>query len=79
LGILNLLPIREFDGGRILGALLCRVGSQRAAQKTVNALSFFCVFTLWSFSVYLLLRFAASLSLFVFSISLFFKLFIRET
>lgn len=78
LGLLNLLPIRDFDGGRILSALLCRRLSERSAYRILSLLSFLCVFILWSFSVYLLLRAAASLSLFVFSLSLFFRIFIRE-
>lgn len=78
LGLLNLLPIKDFDGGRILNALLCRLLSPRFAHRVLSLLSFFCIFCLWSLSVYLLLRSAASLSLFVFSISLFFRIFLSE-
>ena len=76
LGILNLLPIWEFDGGRILHALLCCRLSPVTALRILRILSFGCVLLLWMLSVYLLLRFSSSLSLFVFSLSLFFRIFI---
>ena len=75
LGFLNLLPIRSFDGGRILHCLLCRTVSQRIAETVITSLSFVCCFALWCFSVYLMLRAGASLSLFFFSVSLFARLF----
>ena len=78
LGLLNLLPIKDFDGGRILSALLSLHVSPQSARKVIEILSFLCVFFLWSLSVYLLLRAASSLSLFVFSISLFLRIFLSE-
>lgn len=38
LGLMNLLPIRMLDGGRILTCLLCAFAPERA-QRVVNALS----------------------------------------
>lgn len=76
LGILNLLPICDFDGGRILKSMLCLRFSPEVASLTVQVLSFCFIFLLWLLSVYLLLRALTSLSLFVFSISLFGKIFI---
>ena len=76
LGALNLLPIRSFDGGRILHCLLCRAISPSLAEPVVTFLSFICCFSLWCFSVYLMLRAGASLSLFIFSVSLFARLFV---
>ena len=78
LGVMNLLPIKDFDGGRILYSLLSVKVSIKAAEQTLRALSFCFIFLLWSFSVYLLLRASSSLSLFVFSISLFVRIFIPE-
>ncbi len=71
LGILNLLPIKTFDGGRILSAFISKLSNIEKAEMTVNFLSFIFLFILWSMSVYLLLRTSSSLSLFIFSISLF--------
>ncbi|MBE6600113.1 MAG: hypothetical protein E7640_02750 [Ruminococcaceae bacterium] len=78
LGALNLLPIKTFDGGRILTCLLARILGIYISEKIVFALSFVCCFALWCFSVYLLMRVGASLSLFVFSVSLFARIFISE-
>jgi stage IV sporulation protein FB len=79
LGILNLLPIRTFDGGRIVESLLCYTLSPSVSKKIVDVLSFTMILLLWCISVYFLLIYSSSLSLFVFSISLFFALFITET
>lgn len=75
LGSLNLLPIRDFDGGRIFGAFLCLIRSPTFSERVISILSYSLVFLLWSFSLYLLLRTSNSLSLFVFSLALFCKLF----
>lgn len=78
LGILNLLPIQGFDGARILCALLSRFCLPRTVERIVAALSFVCVLSLWCLSVYLLIRYVASLSLFIFSLSLFSRIFLSE-
>ena len=78
LGIINLLPIKSFDGGRILSALISKFFDVRIAEKTLNILSFLSLFVIWSISLYLLLRTSASLSLFVFSVSVFASIFIEN-
>lgn len=78
LGIINILPIKSLDGGRIISALICRFGSVRSAEITVDILSFFTLFTLWCISLYLLLKSASSLSLFIFSVSIFASIFLEE-
>ena len=78
LGILNLLPVRTFDGGRITEALLCFVISPTFAKRIIDILSFIIVLFLWLISVYFRLIYSSSLSLFAFSISLFFSLFVTE-
>ena len=78
LGVLNLLPIKSFDGGRIAESALCFSLSPSSSKKVVEVLSFITVFLLWCISVYFLLIYSSSLSLFVFSTSLFFTLFITE-
>ena len=79
LGAVNLLPILGFDGGRIFLSILSLVFSPDAAHKLIRIISFVLIFCLWSFSVYLLIRVAASLSLFIFSVSLFVKIFVPNT
>ena len=79
LGILNLLPINGFDGGRIFSAFLCLFLSLKTVNVIVKFVSFLFIFTLWCLSVYLLIRACASLSLFVFSLSLFTKIFLPDS
>lgn len=78
LGILNLLPIIDFDGGRILFCLISYKFSPKIAFTILKTTSFAFILTLWIFSVYLLLRLSSTLSLFVFSVFLFSKLFLRQ-
>ena len=78
LAFLNLLPIRSFDGGRIFSALLCLMTDTRISHIITSAISFIFILLLWMISVYLLLIARSNLSLFVFSISLFIKIFVKE-
>lgn len=78
LGLLNLIPIKGFDGGRIFMAILCLLTDIYTADKILSAISFICIFILWVLSVYFLLVSGSNLSLFVFSISLFLKIFVKE-
>ena len=78
LGILNLLPIYGFDGGRIAFSILEYKFSYQKAKIIVNASSFIIVFFLWILSLYFIIRATATLSLFIFSCSLFSRLFIQN-
>ena len=74
---INLLPAKDFDGGRALSCLLLSSKiSHSAATAFIEATSFVCVFLLWTISVYFIMRTGSYLSLFVFSGSLFAKLFL---
>lgn len=77
LGLLNLLPIRSFDGGRMLAAMLSACLSPRAVCAILRGASFLCLSLLWMTAVYLLLRTGDGISLFCFSMSLF-SAFFRE-
>ncbi len=70
LGVLNLLPIRSFDGGRMADALLHRLLAERWADGILNASSFLWLFLLWASAVYLLLKAGEGISLLCFSMSL---------
>lgn len=76
LGILNLLPIHEFDGGRILFCILSSKISINSSTKILKAISFVLIFMLWCLSIYLLIKLSSSVSLFIFSLALFAKIFI---
>ncbi|MBO7303202.1 MAG: site-2 protease family protein, partial [Clostridia bacterium] len=78
LGILNLLPVYEFDGGRVIFSAIALCFSPKTALKVLKILSFIIIFSLWCLSVYLLLRLSASISLFVFSLALFAKIFLSQ-
>ena len=71
LGVMNSLPIKTFDGGRMLRALSHAMNAPALLFSVLSLLSFLTLFSLWSLSIYLLLRTGASLSLFFFSIFLF--------
>ena len=79
LAITNLLPIKSFDGGRILQSILSSKYEERFVTAIISAISFLILFSLWCISVYFLLRFNSSLSVFVFSISLFANIFITQS
>ncbi len=78
LGLLNLLPIQSFDGGRMLSCVLARVGGARVAERGGALCSFFFLFLLWAVAVYFLLRVGDGLALFCFSLSLFLRFFEGE-
>ena len=56
LGVLNLLPIRSFDGGRMLECALYVWTDARFATAILRGISFTFLFLLWSVAVYFLLR-----------------------
>ena len=79
LAITNLLPIKSFDGGRMLQCLLLRKIETTFTNRIISGTSFFTLFTLWCTSVYFLLRYNLTLSVFVFSVSLFANIFITRS
>ena len=78
LALLNLLPLSGFDGGRMLGAAIESVAGPRGAQAALSHVSFVTVVVLWILSVYLLMRFGSSLSLFIFCLSVFYRIFVEN-
>lgn len=76
LGILNLLPVRGFDGGRMLSAVLSEFISPFAAETAEKLFTGLFLILLWGISVYLLLVTSGGLILFVFSTGLFAKVFL---
>ena len=78
LGILNLMPAEGFDGGRMLAVTLSSFFGPRTSARILSLSTFLSVLILWMLSVYLLLRFGTSLSLFIFTLSLFYRLFIEK-
>lgn len=78
LGVLNMMPAEGFDGGRMLSVVISSIFGPRVSSKLLSLSTFLSILTLWMLSVYLLIRFGTSLSLFVFTLSLFYRLFIEK-
>ena len=78
LALLNLIPIKGFDGGQILSALLSIIFNVTISEQIMTVISFISIFLLWIISVYFLIIAKSNLSLFIFSISMFVKIFIDE-
>ncbi len=76
LAILNLLPIESFDGGRMMYCTIGNFFGPRVGFAVLRACSIISVCGLWMLSVYLLMRWGTSMSLLVFSSSVFCRIFI---
>ncbi len=74
LALINLLPIGTLDGGRIVRCLLISRFEPRITDTVCRLLSLLSLFCLWCLSVYALMRTGDSLSLFLFSVSLFLRI-----
>lgn len=79
LGVLNLMPAEGFDGGRMLAVCISSIFGPRASARILSLTTFSSILLLWMLSVYLLIRYGTSLSLFVFTLSLFYRLFVEKT
>jgi stage IV sporulation protein FB len=79
LTIFNLIPLLSLDGGRMLFCILCKAVSLSFALKIIRLSSFFILFSFWIFSVYLLLKISAGLSMLVFCSIFFIKCFVLSS
>ena len=69
--IINLLPVKTFDGGRILNCMLARVFDERISNTVLSITSGVFVFILWAVSLYLMLKMSSGLGIYIFSASIF--------
>ena len=76
LGLLNLIPIHGFDGGRIVHGILSSFLPVAVVERVCSILGFCSLLCMWMLSVWLILRTGTSLTLFVFSCYLFCMLFV---
>ena len=76
LSIFNLIPLTSLDGGRILKCTLCLLFSLDTAEKILKVTSFFTLVSLWMLSVYMMLKTANGVPMFVFCLIFFSKCFI---
>ncbi len=70
LGLLNLLPIQTFDGGRMLESALLSFTTPQKAGSILRGCTFLFLWLLWAFSAYLMIKIADGISLFFFTLSL---------
>ena len=75
LGLLNLLPIQTFDGGRMLECALLSFTTPQKAGKILRGCTFLFLWLLWAFSAYLIIKIADGISLFFFTITLLVRFF----
>ena len=78
LGLINLLPVRGLDGGRMLCCGLSLLLGERAADLTLRFTTGLALGSLWLLSVYCLLRLGETLTLFTFSLCLLLRLLTNE-
>ena len=76
--LFNLLPICDFDGGRMLHACLAPRLSLQAADRVLLITSYGCLLLLFLFSSCLMLRYGQSPTLTLIAASLFTKLFVLK-
>ena len=78
LALFNLTPLRPLDGGRALHSALALLAGLRAADAVCLILSGTIIATLWITSIYMLIKFGASISVFIFSVALFVSVFVER-
>lgn len=76
LSIFNLIPLPSLDGGRILKCVFCLLFSLDRAEKIMRVTSFFTLLCLWMLSVYMMLKIANGVPMFVFCLIFFLKCFV---
>ena len=66
----NLLPVKSFDGGRILYCATASFASENTAERILEICSAFSAFLLWTVALYLMLRINAGVGIFAYSVCL---------
>ena len=70
LGLLNLLPIQTFDGGRMLECALLSFTTPQKTGSILRGCTFLFLWLLWAFSAYLMIKISDGISLFFFTLTL---------
>ena len=76
LSVFNLIPLTSLDGGRILKCSLCLLFSLDTADRILRITSFLTLLSLWLLSVYMMLKIANGVPMFIFCLIFFAKCFI---
>lgn len=70
----NLLPVKGFDGGRMLYCALAATVGIHIAERVLAIASSAAIFVLWTVALYLMLRISSGLGIYVFVACMFFAL-----
>lgn len=68
---INILPVKTFDGGRIIQCMLARTFDENVSNTVLSITSAIFLFILWTTSLYLMLRISSGLGMYIFSASIF--------
>ena len=74
-GLINIIPVGIFDGGKALRSLLSELAPYRA-DAVMKALNFVFIILIWIASLYFMIRHGSFLSMFTMSVFLFTELFV---
>lgn len=69
--IINLLPVKTFDGGRLLYCFISELWDEKKAEHILSVTSAISAFVLWTVALYLMLRISSGLGIYVFSAGIF--------
>ena len=67
----NLLPVRSFDGGRVLECVVSGLKDEGLAERVLNLTTLISAFILWTIALYLMLKLSAGLGIYVFALCIF--------
>lgn len=67
----NLLPVKTFDGGRIISCISAQLFGESASERIIGITTAFSTFILWTIALYLMLRVSSGLGIYVFSTCIF--------
>ena len=70
-GMLNLLPVKTFDGGRMTYCLVAQLFGERAAERLIDIFSALSALVLWTAALYMMLRISSGLGIYVFAVGIF--------
>lgn len=69
--ILNLLPVKTFDGGRILYCAAADLIGEGAGERILTVTTAFSALILWIFALYLMIKIGGGLGIYVFAACVF--------
>ena len=68
---LNLLPVKTFDGGRILYCFMAQFAGERISERIIEITTMLSCMILWTVALYLMLRVGGGLGIYVFAACIF--------